>query len=147
YHSVLGEPKTLHQATEELATLAGEHQFPFYVAVATIYRGWLLSGADEVARGIEMLREGIAAFLDLGAIALRPYFSARIAVLSAASGSPRACLDLLDEVLKQVDRSGQRWCEAELYRSKGELLSRLSDPPHAESYLQRSLATARQQHA
>lgn len=147
YHSVLRETKGLDEATKELAALAAEHEFPFYVAVATIYRGWVLSELEERARGIECLREGMAAFLDLGAAALRPYFSARVAVLAAATGSVQDGLDLLDEGLEQVDRSGQRWCEAELYRSKGELLSRLSDAPHAESCLQRSLVTARRHDA
>jgi predicted ATPase len=146
-HSVLGETKALHEATEELAALAAEHEFPFYRAVATIYRGWVLSRSHDVARGIELLREGMTAFLDLGAVTLRPYIWAKIAVLAADVGSARDGLDLLDEALEQVDSSGQRWCEAELYRSKGELLSRFSDAPHAESCLQRSLVTARRQHA
>ncbi len=107
----------------------------------------MLSAAHDIARGIEILREGMAAFVDLGATALRPYFWAKIAVLSAAAGSARDGLDLLDEVLEQVDQSGQRWCEAELHRSKGELLSGVSDAPHAESCLQLSLVTARRQGA
>ena len=101
--SALGETKALHEATEELAALAAEHRFPFYVAAAQIYRGWVLSEARDIARGIEILREGMAAFVDLGATALRPYFWARIAVLSAAAGSARDGLDLLDEALEQVD--------------------------------------------
>jgi class 3 adenylate cyclase/predicted ATPase len=147
YHATLGDAKALDQATGELAALAAEHQFPFYVAVATIYRGWVLAGAHDVCRGIEIMREGMAAFLDLGAAALRPFFWAKIAVLSAAGGSARDGLELLDAALELVDHSGQRWCEAELHRSKGELLGRFSDTPQAESWLQRSLLTARRQHA
>jgi class 3 adenylate cyclase/predicted ATPase len=147
YNSVLGETEALREATEEIAAVAAEHEFPFYRAVATIYRGWVLAGSHDMIRGIELLRAGMAAFADLGATALRPYVCARIAVLSAAAGSTRECLDLLDEALEQVDHSGQRWCEAELHRSKGELLSRLSDTPNAESCLLRSLVTARRQHA
>jgi class 3 adenylate cyclase/predicted ATPase len=145
YHSALGETTALHQATEELAALAAEHRFPFYVAVAQIYRGWVLSATHDMARGIEVMQEGTAAFMDLGAAALRPFFWAKIAVLSAAAGSARDGLDLLDQALEQVDQSGQRWCEAELHRSKGELLSGFFDAPLAESCLQRSLVTARRQ--
>jgi class 3 adenylate cyclase/predicted ATPase len=147
YHSTLGDAKALHQATEELAALATEYQFPFYGAVATIYRGWVLAEAHDVSRGIETMQEGMAAFLDLGAAALRPYFWAKIAALSAAAGSARDGLDLLDEALEQVEHSGQRWCEAELHRSKGELLARFSEVTHAETWLRRSLATARGQQA
>ena len=147
WHSALGDAQALHQAAEELAALAAEHQFPFYIALATIYRGWVLAGAHDVSRGIEIMREGLASFLDLGAAALAPYFWARIAVLSAAAGSARDGADLLDEALEQVNRSGQRWCEAELHRAKGERLARFDDAPQAESWLQRSLLTARRQHA
>ena len=89
----------------------------------------------------------MAAFLDLGASALRPYIWARIAVLSAASGDIRAGLDLLDEALAQVDASGQRWCEALLYRAKGELLARLSEAAPAKSCLRQGLAAALRQNA
>src|SRR5262249_35990654 len=57
-YTALGETKALHQAAEELTSIAAEHQFPFYVALATIYRGWLLTGTRDVARGIEVLQEG-----------------------------------------------------------------------------------------
>jgi predicted ATPase len=144
---VLGEIAALHQATEELAALAAEHRFPFYAAAAQIYRGWVLSAGDDVARGIEVLREGMATFMDLGSMSLRPYFSARIAVLSAAAGLAGDGIDLLDKAMEQVDQSGQRWCEAEIHRSKGELLAGFPDAPQAESCLQRSLATARRQGA
>jgi class 3 adenylate cyclase/predicted ATPase len=145
YHSVLGDIETLQHATDELAALAVERQFPFYVAVATIYQGWVLSGASDAARGTEIFRQGMAAFLDLGAAALRPYFVAKFAVLAVAASSVRKSLDLLEDALEQIDHSGQRWCEAEIYRSKGELLWRVSDAPQAESYLRRGLAAARRQ--
>src|SRR6202022_1820533 len=99
---------------------SGRTQFSFLCGGGAVFRGWVVSGAHDVARGIEILREGMAAFLDLGAAALRPYHWAKIAVLSATAGSARYGLDLLDEALEQVDHSGHRWCEAELYRSKGE---------------------------
>jgi predicted ATPase len=107
----------------------------------------VLSAGPDVTRGIEVLREGMATFMDLGSMALRPYFSARIALLSAAAGALADGLDLLAKALEQVEQSGQRWCEAEIHRSKGELLQRFSDARQAESCLQQSLATARRQGA
>ena len=146
-YAVLGEVEPLRRATEELAGLAAEHQFPFYAAVATIYRGWLLAETEERTRGIEILREGMAAFLDLGAAALIPYFWARVADLSVAVGPAREALERLDDALAQLDRSGQRWCEAELQRSRGELLRRLSDERNAEACFQQALMVAQRQQA
>jgi predicted ATPase/class 3 adenylate cyclase len=147
YHSMLGATASLHRATEELVALAAEHRFPFYAAAGQIYRGWVLSAGPDVTHGIEVLREGMATFMDLGSMALRPYFSARMALLAAAAGALVDGLGLLAKALEQVEQSGQRWCEAEIHRSKGELLQRFSDAPQAESCLQQSLATARRQGA
>jgi predicted ATPase len=148
YHSMLGAIASLRLATEELAALAAEHRFPFYAAAAQIYRGWVLSAAPDSARGVEVLREGMAAFMDLGSVALRPYFSARIAVLSAAASGPSGDgMDLLDKALDQVEQTGQRWCEAEIHRAKGELLLAFADAPQAEACLQQGLDTARRQGA
>jgi predicted ATPase len=146
YNSVLGEVAALREAAEELAAVAAEHEFPFYRAMAMIYRGWGLAGSHDVARGIDLLRVGMEDLLDLGAAALRPYFCTRLALFSAAANSAPDCLELLDEALEQADHSGQHWCEAELYRSKGELLSRFFDTADAESCLRRSLVAARRQH-
>jgi class 3 adenylate cyclase/predicted ATPase len=147
YHSVLGEAVALRGASDELAAVAAEHEFPFYRAAATIYQGWVLADtSNDLGRALELLREGLAEFVSLGATALRPYFSAKIAGLSAAMGADGNGIDLLDEALEQVAHSGQRWCEAELHRAKAELL-RGFDAAQAERCFQRSLATARRQQA
>ncbi|MBV8652009.1 MAG: adenylate cyclase, partial [Alphaproteobacteria bacterium] len=147
YHSVRGDIAALHGAAEELARVAIEHEFPFYVAAATIYRGWVLSARGDERQGTAVLREGMTAFVDLGASALRPYVWGKIAVLAAAEGSLRDGLDLLDNGLAQVNETGQRWCEAELYRQKGELLARAPDAAAAEASLRESLTVARRQEA
>jgi class 3 adenylate cyclase/predicted ATPase len=147
YHSALGDIEALDEAAEELARVATEHEFPFYVAAATIYRGWVLSARGDDRRGMSLMREGMTAFVDLGASALRPYVWGKIAVLAVAEGSLRDGLDLVDDGLRQVDDTGQRWCEAELYRQKGELLAGAPDAATAEASLREGLAVARRQEA
>src|SRR5215831_11850475 len=57
-------------------------------------------------------------------------------------------LSLLDEGLRQADESGVRWCEAELYRVKGQLLLRGDhEREPVERCLGKALAIARQQDA
>jgi predicted ATPase/class 3 adenylate cyclase len=120
YLSIVGDIPALHRAAEDLARLAAQHRFPFYAAAADIYLGWVLAERD-IRRGLRMMREGTAAFVALGAIALQPWFLGRMAMLGAAIGEVREGLSLLDEALEQIDRSGQRWCHAELQRFKAEL--------------------------
>jgi class 3 adenylate cyclase len=125
YLSIADDVPALHVAAEDLALLAAEHRFPFYTAAADIYRGWVLAEHD-IPRGLRMLRDGTDAFVALGATALRPWFRGRMAVLEAAQGKIGGGLDLLDQALAEIDRSGQRWCEGELQRLGAELRTLLS---------------------
>jgi predicted ATPase len=61
----------------------------------------------------------------------------------------REGLALLDEALALVNKTGERWPEAELHRLKGELLLLLSADNHAEAEgcLHQALAVARRQQA
>ena len=120
YLSIVGDIPALHQAAQDLAVLGAEHRFPFYAAAADIYLGWVLA-EREIRRGLQMMREGTEAFVALGATALRPWFRGRMAILSSAIGEVRQGIDLLDEALAEIDRTGQRWCQAELQRFKAEL--------------------------
>jgi class 3 adenylate cyclase len=132
YLSIVGDTPALHGAAEDLALLAAEHHFPFYAAAADIYRGWVVAEQD-VARGLRMLRDGTDAFVALGAKALQPWFLGRIAMLAAGSGDVRNSMALLDEALEEIDRSGQRWCQAVLQRFKAELTSESITPRASEA--------------
>ena len=120
YLSIAGDVRALHRTAEDLAVLATEHRFPFYAAAADIYRGWVLAERDTL-RGLRLLRDGTDAFVALGATGLRPWYLGRMAVLSAAVGEVRTGIDLLDEALAEIERSGHRWCQGELWRLKIEL--------------------------
>jgi class 3 adenylate cyclase/predicted ATPase len=120
YVAMAQDVRALRSTATELAALAAEHGFPFYVAVAEVYRGWVLAEED-VRHGLRTMSQSLDAFCALGATALRPWFWGRMASLSAAAGDARAAVELLDGALEQIDRSGQRWCEAELKQAKAEL--------------------------
>jgi predicted negative regulator of RcsB-dependent stress response len=54
---------------------------------------------------------------------------------------------LLDDALKIVERTGERWFEAELNRQKGQLLLRQGDMQAAEELYREALSIAREQEA
>lgn len=120
YLSIMGDIAGLRRATEELTELAAEHRFPFYAASADIYRGWV-TGEHDCPRGLQMMRDGTAAFVALGAMALRPWYLCRMAALSAALGQVDEAIVMLDDALQAIDQSGQRWCQASLLRLRVEL--------------------------
>jgi predicted ATPase len=55
----------------------------------------------------------------------------------------------IDDAIEKVERSKEKWCEAEVYRIVGEiaLKSLAPDPEKAEAYFGRALAVARRQQA
>ena len=58
-----------------------------------------------------------------------------------------SALERLDEALDLLETTQERWCEAELYRRKGELLKLEGNLEAAERCLGKALTVARQQSA
>ena len=56
-------------------------------------------------------------------------------------------MTLLDEAFQIVERTGERWLAAELYRHKGELLLRQGHDETAERLYRKALSIAREQKA
>jgi predicted ATPase len=56
-------------------------------------------------------------------------------------------LSLLDDALQLVERTHERWLEAELNRHKGELLQRQGHTEAAEEFYLKALSIAREQEA
>src|SRR5262249_19172641 len=74
---------------------------------------------------------------------------ARLAEVTGKAGRAEEGLQLLDEALAIVEKNGERYNEAELYRLRGELLllQAAPDDGQAESAFLSALAVARPQHA
>jgi predicted ATPase/class 3 adenylate cyclase len=116
------------EVTQDLADaslgLATEHGFPFWSAFQTILLGWVLVKQGRADEGIAQMSSGMETYLATGAELLRPYLIGLLAEALAESGSTERGLALLAEALEAVEKTGERFYEAELYRRKGELLFR-----------------------
>jgi predicted ATPase len=78
-----------------------------------------------------------------------PYYLGLMAGVLRGAGSGSEALALLDEALARVNRTGERWFEAELHRLKGEALLAYSSERagEAEACYQQALAVAHKQGA
>jgi predicted ATPase len=128
---------------EALMSLSTEQGFPLYLAHGTIFSGWAVAKAGQTAVGIAQLNEGLAAWRTTGAEYLLPYF---LTLLAEADGCNDRAKGWLTEALVRVERTGERWFEAELHRLKGELVL-IGNQAGAEACFQRALAVARAQSA
>ncbi len=132
------------------ATLAlgREHRFPYWLAAGTAAQGWILmrrGKAGAVAMLLDAIDQARGAIME----EFRPLLLAMLAEAYAADGQPELGLRALDEALTRVERSGERWIEAELHRLRGVLMLRATnaDSEAAEACFRNAVAIARAQGA
>jgi predicted ATPase len=93
------------------------------------------------------MHQGLARFQAIGAEVGRPYFLALLAEVYGRGGQVQEGLSTLDEAQAAMQKTGERWCEAELYRHQGALLLARSTEhdAEAEASFHRALEVARHQ--
>ena len=103
------------------------------VAFGSLMRGWALAHQGQVEEGIEQITQGLRAYRATGAVLFQPYYLALLAEAQGTLGEPETGLTALAEALTLAETTGERWCEQELYRLKGELLLQQSSDHQAEA--------------
>jgi predicted ATPase len=107
--------------TEVGIVLAAEQGFPHWLALGTSWQGWALAEQGEAEKGIVQIRQGLAAVRAMGAELAGPTYLALLAEAYGKVGEAEQGLGAIVDALAQVEQTGERWYEAELYRLKGEL--------------------------
>jgi predicted ATPase len=98
---------------------ATEHGYPFWVAMVIEQEGWLLAQQGRKEQAIARLEEGLARMQAVGTQATSAYAMGLLGEILASRGRAADGLRLLDEALGKVNRSQERWCDAELLRLRG----------------------------
>jgi predicted ATPase len=145
--SLVGDNAALREWADQLVAVTTEQGFSYWHAVGTIYRGWVKVKNGDVTEGISLLRSGFTAFRATGAETVVPHQIALLAGACEIAGQIEEGLTLLDEALQIVEKTGERWLEAELNRKKGQPLLRQGHSEAAEKLYRKALSTAEEQGA
>jgi predicted ATPase len=132
---------------DQMIAIAIEQDFAFWRAYGMICCGWIKVKNGDGAEGISLLRTGLAAYRATGGETYMPHHIDLLARACEIAGQLDEPVTLLDEALQTVERTGERWFEAELYRHKGLLLLRQRKSEAAEELYRKSLSIAREQEA
>jgi predicted ATPase len=134
---------------ERALAVSREYGFALREALGTIFLGWALVMQEHAATGLPQLIHGIAAYRATDAEAGRHYWLGMLAEAYGKAGQINAGLTALTEALAAVEKNGECYYEAELYRLKGVLLleQTIPDACQAEACFQQALAIARRQQA
>jgi predicted ATPase/class 3 adenylate cyclase len=143
------DARTVLKQANVTVTLTTEQGFPIWTAMATSFRGWALAMLDKGEEGVVELQKGIAAWKATGAGAWLPFYCIMEAEAFDVCGRAKDALQKLDDAQVAMEKTEERWCEAEIYRLRGALLLRHSIPPQreAENWFQRALDVAGRQRA
>jgi class 3 adenylate cyclase/predicted ATPase len=145
--SLAGDDAALNERAEQLVTVAAEQGFPWWGAQGAIYLGWGKVKSGDVVEGISLLRRGLSAHRATGAALWTPHHITRLAMACEIVGEFEEAAFLLDDALKIVERTGERWFEAELNRHKGQLLLLQGHSETAEELYRKALSIAQEQDA
>jgi predicted ATPase len=148
-HQLRREGQAAQERAELEIALAGEQGSALELARGTILRGWALAWQGQGAEGLAQMCQGLSAHRATGREKERTYFLALLAEGYRGTGEVQEGLRVLAEALAAAHNSGERYCEAELHRLKGELLLLQSTDQHAEAEacFHHALAIARRQQA
>jgi predicted ATPase len=140
-------PEAVATYSQALADVVSRYDFGNWEAV--FFQGWARrSEAAEESRLAEM-RRSLAIGRERGQVWLLPRFEAALAEAEASAGETDAAFRRLDDALAELERTEQRWYEAEMHRIRAEILLKRdpADTAAAEQSLQAAIAIAQSQQA
>ena len=142
FYVFLREPRRALEHADPLIALSTEHQFPLFLALATIVRGAAISEDGRHEEGIAELRKGLDLFVATGQrVAHRMYLS-WLAEACAAAGADADAAAVVEEGLGM--RTDERLFEPALHQLRAELLVRQGAPPaRVEASFREAIALAR----
>ena len=133
----------------QAVALADEKSAPFFRAHATLNHGCVLALTGKADDAVHIITSGIAAWRSTGATMFLPMWLTHLAAAYADLGQLDDALRCIGDAKSAVETTGERWCEAEVYRVTGEiaLIAPKRDALKAETHFERALAVARTQQA
>jgi class 3 adenylate cyclase/predicted ATPase len=149
YANILwGNYATATAQANELVALADEKgSFP-WKAYGMMHQGCILAMTGETSNAVQTISSGINALRATGSALFVPWNLSCLAMAYAELGQFEEAWRCIGEATI-VETNGERWSEAEISRTAGEiaLMSREPNAAKAEEYFEQALAVARKQQA
>jgi predicted ATPase len=141
----------VEETAEATTAIATEHRLSLWLANGLVMGAWALAERGDWARGVPMLRRGLADWAATGAETHRTYFLGLLAEALGRAGHLDEALEVLTDALRLTGETGTVFHWAELHRLRGEFLLRrgwTQDSAHeAEASFHESIAVAQRQRA
>ena len=122
-HQLRGDTETASTRTDQLIVLCEEQGIPMYLAAGRLLKGVLLAEEGSAEEGVALMRDGIAGHRATGTqLGASVWLGAWLAEGLLHAGMVDEALPVIAEALDFVERTGERFHEAELWRLRAEAL-------------------------
>jgi class 3 adenylate cyclase/predicted ATPase len=135
--------------SRELVELAEEKGSSYWKANGQLWQGCLAVLLGRWTQAVEILVPALGTYRLTGATIYAPYITGHLARAYAELGDYKEAWQAIDHALAEVERTKEKWCEAELHRIAGELarFSPDADEEAAAGHIKRAIEVAREQGA
>ena len=111
------------RSASDVIELSTRHNLPFWLAIGSILRGWVLSVSGEPVEGISWIEQGIKDYRAPGSTLGLPYFLALKAEALFAANRSSEALEAVEEAEAVAQKCEARFWSAELHRLRGVFLA------------------------
>ena len=143
-------PQAVATDSQALADIVSRYDLPaWWAGIAVFFQGWTRWLRGEGEAGLAEMRRGIGICREQSLVWLLAAFEPPLAEAEAGAGEIDAGLRRLDDALAELERTEERWYEAEMHRIRGEILLKRdpADTVAAEQSLHAAIAIAQSQKA
>jgi predicted ATPase len=148
-YNLCGNRAAAAALAQELFAVAEEKGSLIWKAYGMVNQGCVPALTGRASDAIEMLISGMAAMRTTGATVWMPFYLPHLARAHAELGQFEAAWRRIGEAMTAAETTKETWCEAEIYRTAGEiaLMSPEPDAAKAQAHFERAIAIARVQKA
>jgi predicted ATPase len=147
-HRWCHEVQPVQDIAEEVTQIGVEKGIAMSQAEGTMDRAWVLSEQGNPEEATTLFRQGLDVWRSTGMEIHLPEFLSVLAEMYAKAGQVDEALSTIAEAISQMEKSDERYWEAEVHRVKGELLQmKGADEAEVEQHFQRAIEVARQRSA
>jgi len=132
---------------DELVGLADETDASLWKAIGMLFRGAACALAGEASDAVEQIALSLRTYRSTGASISISYFLSALGKANARLGRLDEAWRCIAEATAELEATGERWHEADIHRTAGEIALMSSEPDavKAQAYFERALEIARRQ--
>ena len=133
----------------ELVALSEQKGSTFWKTIGGIVQGCVLALTGRAVDAVGLITSGLSAYRSMGSSLLVPFYSSCLARAYADLGKFDRAWHCIGEAMTAVETGKERWFEAEVHRTAGEIALKSPEPDATKGqiYFERALAVARGQQA